>query len=225
MFAGAAPASAAFFVSQYGGQVFTSGAGPFEWSFESSHEYGSKYGGVAYRFVSQGERFNAGGWHRCLDGLRTVSVSNLAEGTYWMEITDDESIAWITREGQLYGPQCRTEEYPGLFSISYDSLTVAAPHAEEPGKPAQPPPQGPTTTAPTVSGPNSPGVSGQNRPTVSPPLSPLRCPSGYTWARISSYATCLHQGGSCSLHHRLQYRRYHFACVRKGRHYKLVRRP
>jgi hypothetical protein len=108
--------------------------------------------------------------------------------------------------------------YPGLFSISYDSLTVGAPHGEEPGKPAQPPPQGPTTTAP------SPTVSGQDSTTVSPPQSPpLRCRSGYTRARISGQTTCLHQGELCSRRYRQRYRRYHFACVPKGTHYRLVR--
>jgi hypothetical protein len=50
------------------------------------------------------------------------------------------------------------------------------------------------------------------------------CRSGYTRARISHEPTCLHQGESCVWRYRQQYRRYHFACVRKGKHYRLVRR-
>jgi hypothetical protein len=189
----------------------------------------------AYRFVTQAERSSEGGWHRCLEqrvpgsleeGTRrvpvTVSVSNLPEGTYWIEITDDFSMLWLVETYGLYNVQagkCGEPQYPGFGPISYDSLTVAAPHTEEPGKPAQPPPEGPMTTAP------SPTVPGPNSPTGSPPQStPLRCRAGYARARISGQATCLHQGESCSWRNRHHYRRYHFACVRKGKHYRLVRR-
>jgi hypothetical protein len=136
-----------------------------------------------------------------------------------MEIADDFSVAWLVEHYGLYNGQagkCIEEQYPP-GSISSDSLTVAAPHTEQPGESAQPPPQGPTTTAPTVSGPNSPTVPRPQSP-------PRRCRSGYTWARISSHATCLHEGESCSWRYRRQYHRYHFACVRKGTHYRLVRR-
>jgi hypothetical protein len=81
---------------------------------------------------------------------------------------------------------------------------------------AKPPTPQPSPT-PNLS--NSPGKSPETERQT-----PLRCHRGYTKAHIAGKTMCLHSGGSCSLRFRKQYRRYHFACVRKGPHYKLVRR-
>ena len=72
---------------------------------------------------------------------------------------------------------------------------------------------------PTPNFSNSPGKSSETERQA-----PLRCHRGYTKAHIGGKTMCLHSGGSCSWRYRKQYRRYHFACVRKGTHYKLVRR-
>jgi hypothetical protein len=45
-----------------------------------------------------------------------------------------------------------------------------------------------------------------------------------TFGVINHRVRCLHAGEFCSWRFRRQYRRYHYACVRKGRHYRLVRR-
>jgi hypothetical protein len=50
------------------------------------------------------------------------------------------------------------------------------------------------------------------------------CQHGFVKARMGGKTTCLHRGESCRWRYRRQYRRYHFACVRKGTHYRLVRR-
>jgi hypothetical protein len=73
--------------------------------------------------------------------------------------------------------------------------------------------------SPTPNLSNSPGKSPETERQT-----PLRCHLGYTKAQIGGKTMCLHSGGSCSLRYRKQYRRYHFACLRKGTHYKLVRR-
>jgi hypothetical protein len=67
-----------------------------------------------------------------------------------------------------------------------------------------------------------PSISPGGQSTPSPP-STQRCRSGYTSGRIGGQAKCLRAGESCVWRYRRQYRRYHFACVRKGRHYRLVR--
>jgi hypothetical protein len=63
------------------------------------------------------------------------------------------------------------------------------------------------------------------RPSSRPPHpSPAsRCGGGDTAATIGSKAKCLHAGQSCTWRYRGQYRRYHFACVKKGHRYRLVR--
>jgi hypothetical protein len=69
-------------------------------------------------------------------------------------------------------------------------------------------------------------------PTSTPPPRGLRtrnrhhplCQHGFVKARIGGKTKCLHSRESCSWRHRQQYRRYHFACVRRGKHYRLVRR-
>ncbi len=43
-------------------------------------------------------------------------------------------------------------------------------------------------------------------------------------ARIASHIKCLKPGEFCSSRYRQQYRRYHFACIQKGRYFRLVRR-
>ena len=62
-------------------------------------------------------------------------------------------------------------------------------------------------------------------PTPTPRLKhPPACRRGFVNARVGGKAKCLHSGESCSWRHRQRYHRYHFACVRKGKHYRLVRR-
>ena len=50
------------------------------------------------------------------------------------------------------------------------------------------------------------------------------CSHGYTHARIGGSSTCLRAGQLCSWRYRRQYVRYHYACVRRGKHDRLVRR-
>jgi hypothetical protein len=50
------------------------------------------------------------------------------------------------------------------------------------------------------------------------------CSHGYTHARIGGSSKCLRAGQFCSWRYRRQYVRYHYACVRRGTHYRLVRR-
>jgi hypothetical protein len=80
------------------------------------------------------------------------------------------------------------------------------------------PPTAQQSPNPTFS--NSPGLASPETERQTP----LRCHRGYTKAHIGGKAKCLHSGQSCSWRYRQQYRRYHFACVRKGRHFRLVRR-
>jgi hypothetical protein len=222
-------ASAAEFVSQpYDGQVFTSGIGPFTWRFESSHETG-EYSGVAYRLSTDGV------WHRCRDtevtqsGRRippSVSLSNLAEGTYSIEITDDQSKYWLIKEGiaQSGIDTCGRQEYPGYGAVSTDSFTIRAPTVERPPElvpatPAEPgtsPSQGSVSTSPTPSVAPAPAPTQLSTPT-------RQCRPGYTRALIGGHATCLHAGAHCVWRRQREYPRYHFACVRKGRQFELER--
>jgi len=50
------------------------------------------------------------------------------------------------------------------------------------------------------------------------------CASGYRQAQIGGKLKCLRSGQLCSWRYRHQYMRYHYACVRKGSRYRLVRR-
>jgi hypothetical protein len=218
---GVEPAAAAVFAgSTYDGATFASGAGPFTWSFESSYDKG-EFSGVAYRLSTDGV------WNRCRENWAgtyenprsapvVVSLSNLGYGAYTIEITNDQSKAWLIAEGISNSGlnTCPNKEYPGYGAVSRDSFTIAAPVV--PGKPGEPSLPGATTTSPTT----TPGPS-----TPTPSTTPAsRCRAGYTTARIGGHSACLHAGGSCVWRFRRQYRHYHYACVRHGRKYRLARR-
>jgi hypothetical protein len=66
-----------------GESVFSSGAGPFYWSFKSSSDANSYTGWVGYKLSSEST------WHRCLGASSTISLTNLSDGTYSVEIADD----------------------------------------------------------------------------------------------------------------------------------------
>jgi hypothetical protein len=76
------------------------------------------------------------------------------------------------------------------------TITVAYP----PPPPMEPAPQSEPTPAPT-----HPQCAGRR-------------------AKIGGRSTCLHTGAACSWRYRKQYARYHYACVRRAGHYRLVRR-
>jgi hypothetical protein len=49
------------------------------------------------------------------------------------------------------------------------------------------------------------------------------CRRGFRAARIGGNLKCLHGGEFCARRYRRQYLRYHYACLRQGRYYRLVR--
>lgn len=224
---GPGAAHAADFVGHtYGGAAFSTGAGPYEWSFRSSHGSG-EWAGVEYRFGSETA------WHRCLEprvfnGVVeervpvAVSLSGLAPGTYRIEIADDLSVGWLGENG-IYNSSTNTCGDPSrepTEPISIDSLAIVAPETQ-PGtapSPATTPPPGRSTTPPPGGSTPQPAAPG-----VTPAATPSVCPSGYTPAHIAGRRACLRNGQRCSYAHRREYRRYHFACARRGRHYTLLK--
>jgi hypothetical protein len=217
---GVSPALGARFVgSTYGGAKFVSGGGPFEWSFESGYSTG-QYSGVAYRLSTESA------WHRCLyphtsgEIVRRVPervvLSGLPEGTYTIEIADDQSKGWLQEHGVLESSlnTCGEPQYPGFFSVSSDSFTVqrpAVPVAETPATPHAP--SSPVTEA---TPPDSPAPS--------TPTGGAGCPRGSKLGHVGGRRVCLRAGQPCSWRHRSEYRRYGLTCVRKGRRAVLVRR-
>jgi hypothetical protein len=66
--------------------------------------------------------------------------------------------------------------------------------------------------------------AGRPRPvTTSSPRPISTCHRGSTRARIGGKVKCLHGGEVCARRYRHQYLRHHYACIRKGRAYRLVR--
>jgi hypothetical protein len=61
-------------------------------------------------------------------------------------------------------------------------------------------------------------------PMETPPQTAPRPSCNGKYATIGGHGTCLHSGAPCSQRYNRQYSRYHYACVRRGRHYRLVRR-
>jgi hypothetical protein len=58
-------------------------------------------------------------------------------------------------------------------------------------------------------------------PQPAPAPSHPKCVGRY--AKIGGRTTCLHSGATCYWRYRHQYTHYHYACVRRGSHYRLVR--
>jgi hypothetical protein len=125
-------------------------------------------------------------------------------GTYYWQIsaTTVNYYNTVEVEGILY-PEEHLYLSP-IFSI------VVLPRSEPP--PPQPPQPSPKPPPATPTSPEHEYHSG-----------PL-CHPGYTTAHIGGKTECLHAGQSCSWRYRNQYRRYHYTCVRRGRHYRLVHR-
>ena len=183
---------------------------------------------MAYHLSTEGV------WYRCLERYIhagensrripvTVTLAELPPGVYSIEIANDLSRGWLIEAGLLQSRYntCGKNEYPGYASISTDSFTVVAPVT-------QPPPAVETPSSPPSPPVASPPAQGAPLPAQGPLPSPtkptLRCRSGYTQARIGGHLTCLHAGESCIWRYRHQYKRYHYACVTRGRKFRLVRR-
>jgi hypothetical protein len=224
----ATPAGAALFVGPtYGGEAFSDSAGPFGWAFQSSHSTG-EFAGVEYRLSTEAS------WHRCLEPRAfnghanervpaKVALSSLPTGVYGIEIANDLSIGWLGENGTINSSlnTCGDVAAPPTQPISSDSFSVASPGAEKPASP-------PTAPSPPSSNASPPNTTQQpNVPTgTSPALvgtAQPKCVGGSIAARIGGHSYCLHAGQQCSYHQRHQYLRYHLACVRRGRHYKLIR--
>jgi hypothetical protein len=70
------------------------GDGPFSYSVRSSRT--GDYGWVAWKFST--EQY----WHRCQHPGAEASLSNLPDGQYTIEATDDINVTWWAAQGQLY---------------------------------------------------------------------------------------------------------------------------
>jgi hypothetical protein len=127
-------------------------------------------------------------------------------GTYYWQIkaikTNTSKIVEV--EGH---PEFEKQRYlTPIFSIT------VVPHVEPPPLPKPAPTPAPTQTSSST----PPGNSYLEHSS--------RCHHGFVNARIGGKAKCLHSGAACSWRYRRQYLRYHYACVRKGHSYRLVRR-
>ena len=101
----ASPATAATF-QQTPATYNQSSAGPFTYFFRSTTPESHSW--VAWKFST--EEY----WHRCQQPS-AVSLSDLPDGRYSIEITDDINTSWYAARGQLYGGHtapCRTDPPP-----------------------------------------------------------------------------------------------------------------
>jgi hypothetical protein len=90
-------------------------------------------------------------------------------------------------------------------------------------KPSPPTPTPAPQPSPTPTFSNSPGKGEDTfREFTSPETEHQTTPHCRT-AHICGKTRCLQSGQSCAWRYRKQYRRYHFACVRKGSKFRLVR--
>lgn len=151
----ALPASAGaaqFTTTPYNGQAFTSGTGPFGWSFQSGQSQNGEYGWVAYKLSTESS------WHRCLR-YANVQLAGLSPGTYSIQIGDDLNMDWLSSHGLLESGQntCGIDE-PPPSAVSMDSFAVVPP-APPPVVPISPQPTGPVPIAPISAAPLPPVVA------------------------------------------------------------------
>lgn len=129
----AAATAAVFSSPRYEGEVFAKGAGPFRWAFASSRSAG--HAGVGYRLRTDEDPEQA--WVGCLTGQQEISLSNVAPGTYGIEIADTYTEAQLLKEGKLeLGFLCNA---PSGGHGASDAYEVAPPTPEDKATPFEPP--------------------------------------------------------------------------------------
>jgi hypothetical protein len=107
-------ARAAEFTLTPGQSAFSSGAGPFDWSFASGT------GGVGYRLSSETR------WHRCLLGSPHVELSGLPDGQYSIEIADDLNLDNLADSGLWYSSTntCEDPSTAPPGAVSRDTIVI-----------------------------------------------------------------------------------------------------
>lgn len=80
-----------------------------------------------------------------------------------------------------------------------------------------------TVQAAPPSTPLAPTATKESAPRAPAVTHGLRCGRGFTPARIDGRLECLRAGELCAWRYRRQYPRYHYACVRRGRYFRLER--
>ncbi len=117
-----AVSSAAVFTATPGDYT-NSGAGPFEWRFQSSFPLDSSQGGVAYKLPN--EQY----WHRCSGPYGTRgTLEHLPEGTHDVLIADDVNVGYFVSIGQFYSghtqPCQESPPQPPAGPVVRHTLTV-----------------------------------------------------------------------------------------------------
>lgn len=115
------PAHAASFTLTPAGPDFTSGAGPFDWSFETSSNPTGYEGWVGYKLSTEPT------WHRCVGASSfNVQLANLPDGTYSIAIADDVNEEYLAANG-TFNSSLNTCGNPSLGppgAISQDTITI-----------------------------------------------------------------------------------------------------
>ena len=112
-----ATASAASFSLWPDSTVYSSGAGPFDWSFKSSGS-NTTQDWVGYKLSTEST------WHRCLGGSASVELKNLPDGTYSIVIADDIDSIWLERNFMGSFNTCGDPSTAPPGAVSRDTIVI-----------------------------------------------------------------------------------------------------
>lgn len=116
-----AGASGASFSLSPGRAPFSSGAGPFDWSFHSSSSPNSYTGWVGYKLSTDSN------WHRCIGGSSAhAELTNLPDGTYSIDIADDINKVYLNSIGAFDSSSntCGDPSMAPPGAVSRDTIVI-----------------------------------------------------------------------------------------------------